>query len=450
MIDVKNAPQVREVEKSTDLEQPHYVKLYCVPAVTEDKCASLLQQRPEIGELLGHAYVSYPYVPVDGEFPEHTFWFEGGRTAAMPDKQYTLSLQELGMSDIPEQETFHADIKGVGSAGGLDAESLTRDRPDLSPEEIKSILDALEPQLLITWGSHLYDRPQGSQTSYLENHGAAMEFLIQKKLGIKFAPYVGTTRLPLGVMRKVVEVSRMLGVKRQIGMRYSYRAERTPADFGLVQEVRLMPSNIRGNAITNGSDTEKQAAVHGINLAPSETPLYIRRLMQDAARYLEIFPRTLRMENGDLVYAQISDLMTPDRTKSMITSSIEPSTLLLKDTVLARTGIYYVDWESINIEQPLNPNDVEQLCTAYTVGFMSELTRLITNFQIEVQRTNGNVSQTVSKEIEQQTFLAILAELDPQYVRASLNEDIVVFQFNLLGEWKTITLKSDDFVWQFQ
>lgn len=270
--------------------------------------------------------------------------------------------------------------------------------------------------------------------------------------GIKIAPYIGSTLLPIGTLRKIVEISKRLNVPRTYGTRQSHGhgtngENLTPEQVSIVQTLRLLPSNIRGEDIVNQLDINSLVnVVAQLQLTQEDFRTLRRYLLSDATRIAEIVPKTLT-RTGDpdiLEYTLVSDVLFHYTTLEQLEQTrLKIPTQLLKDLVIAKTGAYFVDWESISPGNTMPVDSATEQMLVHAGLTLIEFNLLFANLEMghTLIKNPGLVNDNdrfniVNRQIRTRALQDLIRSFNTsRHIQVRLLEDDLLFTFTtVLGE----------------
>ena len=378
-----------------------------------------------------------------------TFVRDGGRTGSWTDWRIPIALKDIGVPPSKLTQEFFLNVKGLG--GLITADSLTAlRRPDLQYLTHPSIPEALRKHLLILLHNIDFVRPFGGKSRYHDNLGFKIQYIINGNLGIKVAPYISTTLLPIGTLRKIVEISKEIYVPRTYGRSQSrgiYGESLTREQVSIVQALRLLPSNIRGEDIVNQLDINSLVnVVAQLQLSQADFRNLRRYLLSDATRIAETVPKTLT-RTGDpdiLEYTLVSDVLFHYTTlKQLEQTRWKIPTQLLKDLVIAKTGAYFVDWESISPGTTMPVDSATEQMLVHAGLTVIEFNLLLANLEMghTLIRNPGLMDDNdrfykVNQEICTRALHDLIQSFNTsRHIQVRLLEDDLLFTFTtVLGE----------------
>ncbi|MBI2972006.1 MAG: hypothetical protein HYY37_06300 [Candidatus Aenigmarchaeota archaeon] len=326
---------------------------------------------------------------------------DGGR-ACITGREVTFDLSRLGFTEEPILQQFRESRKGVGTkTGQLPLDPILGYRGSM--ERIKSYVKSKLPpdselfhivltpsgdrrppfrrlvgnpaypdwvyrmrdmahgyvpdvrihdENIITLHDHGFGRPSGAQR-YSFAHGSVdvTDELIGDSGGIKIAPVTHAYPYPEAVAEAIRH------------MPHDRRSVDPAMRMG--QECRYLPSGLRAERITNpyaynipgnplavlSNDRDERAAM-------------LEVLYRDLPPYLSIYSRYFNGRGSTFSIPRIGDVDLRYANPSSFQSNVKPF-FIVKDLVVAPTGAYFVDLESIRLREPCPPEEFDTRFNMY-------------------------------------------------------------------------------------
>jgi hypothetical protein len=307
---------------------------------------------------------------------------------------YTCDLKNLGMSNRPTKQDFFVDVKGVGIpqrySKYVDARQVHNfiERHNLT-EKLRG--KDIENMPVFSLNEYLtYGTPEGSQDVDIGKI-SLYGFAHFNEMGFKLAVPLCTVKYPEEIQRLAAEFEVV-----------------DPARVVLGQEKRLLPSHIRGTyfEFNPGRNPEIARMI-------SEDEGVLRRLSakipQDAVKYIELPAQsTWRRMNGfiwDYIGYVESILLDPERQTKK-----NNSWYLAKDWVLAGSGMYFVDLESMTLDRKVfDEEDLADEHHLYLTTILKDTLRVSTLYDLAVADV-GDVRK--QRKIERNARERFIAEIN--------------------------------------
>lgn len=388
--------------------------LYPIKSIPGDVSQDLLSNYPALTQFINNTYFFHQF---ESDSNPLEIEIDGGRTASLTNVQVQgLNIHALGFTDRPCIQDFAVSIKGVGTylaehwLEHLPAEIAAglREKPIILPQDAFS---SSKP-----YGGHSFlDGANSHKQEWIKNFYPGL---------LKLAPYIGCAFIPDEVVDFFNAKNNLLQTYHDYGYEYyQHFHEMTnddydpceerigPEDFRLVQEFRLMPSQYRASSFfAEQSNEELEYRVASL-LASYEGSYskFIITLLQDSVRMMESFPRTLRYENGKLKACVISDFYGNYKTVERFARFGRHFGLysFIKDIVVAPTGAYFVDWESVDINNLQNPNTYHEKLATFFLSALYEQVNYISRFRAGAEiagETKNKDFQAIQEETKELLF----------------------------------------------
>jgi hypothetical protein len=375
---------IRNDEASEDVQREHYVATFADYQSPVEKLGRVSHCRaidmaldldlrlPQINPLLSrhNVFIDPQLIPGSVEYAEEIIIRDGGRTGSiLNDEPITINLADLDLSDEPLEQEFVTNIKGIGTR--------------------LQITDNLSLSL-ITRRDVGDNRPLGAQNpDYAKGGARTMEALYpadRKGLGIKVCPWIAAYEIPIEIEGSINHISDSSVV-------YSTR---------LAQEVRLVPSNIRGKQVQtkDHSDVGSLLGVLGIETQEQFNRLY-QRCLSDCEKFYTSFYDMMEVSNlqgfSTLKLTDIDLLVNNSEKQRGYTTEFGFPVINTKDMLLAPTGLWLVDHESIVPQYEMTEENLERHIAIQSFTMLREFPDMLAALRAGFEaRSQG--AKTVSVE----------------------------------------------------
>lgn len=311
----------------------------------------------------------------------------GNRVAQLPGK-FSLDLSKFGWGQPGEMQEFAVEVKGAGSedraiCGKLKklaekhkwASNVLKEMGFSTTTEFNG--PSLDFALSITREEN-HHRPTGGQ-----NVGYAVGALeyskkcAQGKSPIKIAPVVEILDLPREIITKINHLEATL----PSGDRGTYK--------GIIsQEKRLMPSSLRGIHFDTASPELIVKLCKSIGKTKRERESAYQKMVEDAAKFLEVLPlKTRRAKNG-YRWMRIGDIHLVYQDPFFLQDTTPH--FIAKDIVIAQSGVYFVDLESLDENEKATESNLKQRQEYYITAVLRDFTRIFTAYRVGLLLCNEN------------------------------------------------------------
>jgi len=302
--------------------------------------------------------------------PEHIEAISSGnRGIFLPQDKYVLDLKDLGLSKTSLKQEFVVDVKGCGTRLGNSRRiSKTAFGKFLRRHKIKGLAKNLENELIFSRNRYLdFETPEGAQDFTQEDYSLdAFETFLD--IGFKLAPMIGMFTYP----KKVQEFAK----------------EFDSDDFlkeKLVQEKRLMPSFVRASYLEHNRHRNSE-----IVRMISEDQKVLRSLgdvfVDDMLVYFENLSVNTEKEEEDVHnWCYVGDIARIFKEPERILKR-EYGWYLVKDLVLAGSGMYFVDHDGCYMEKKARTKEgLKSQQGLYISMLFKDFFRMLTLYNIAVE-----------------------------------------------------------------
>lgn len=367
---------------------------------------SVIAAYPQLAAAGKHMYVS-PIQAPEGGTP--AYFYRTGRRSGTTYNSAKLDLQAIGFTDTPTNQTFREARKGPGqpfhqSKAVYNGKNAAYDqlREYIShkkglPEMLTRLLYPnirLREASIITAADFDYRRPEGAVSFNEAEHSVAVtDELVRNRTGLKIAPTVYGYQFPAAVEEAIEQMPRGNG----------YRA---PVASG--QTCRYMPSDIRAMGL-------RPEHVWRFSLNQTELRQILDTIYGDVVPYFSIFNQYFAVDGKDVIYPQVSDIHTLPNA-----DELGGHRLLSKDQVVAATGLYFVDLESLHLHVRKRADAFENELGVYASGVLNDFFRVCYNFEEGIDRLTF---RTRSSEQRSRTVMEKLVEKINQDARLTAQYD---------------------------
>lgn len=323
----------------------------------------------------------------------------GGRTCTTGNEA-VFDLKDLGYTTESVRQVFRENRKGVGTRiggsksvkkHGAEAYRTFREAAKkATPFPVRMLGNylysdkRLDGMNVITRESYEFERPEGGQrNSFAIGTVQTTDRILRDLPGIKICPVVHAYQMPEEIEAAIQELTVCNGVPPSIAIGQECRY--VPSD---IRAVNIIPDHVRIGNFKTMSYQDNPITPFSEN--PDELRQILERFYHDVPPYLGIYTHYFKGKGGTFTIPRVGDidLAYNDRENMKFRFGVT-SDFTSKDVVVAPTGLYFADLESINLAEPCPEGEFPERFNLYVTNVLRDFTTMLYNFRLGVHLVEG-------------------------------------------------------------
>ena len=353
------------------------------------------------------------------------------RTCILNNDDYVYSM-DLGIwrsEDSGKIQEFRLGIKGCGSETAwnkgtskeltirlLEEKQLSKLVPQI--RQIKKTGNWFgEVPLAFAYADHSEDRAVGAQNGEYAIHSVNID-----TGRIKYAPSICAIQFPNDLVHHILSTTDPAILDDLNGRNLSF-----------YQELRLMPSQIRAIHLDTDNDKQLTGILKSISEEPTDLEIMLGECIKDGVEYFkEHITRTRSSGDiidsftiGDCLIYHLEDNPKYGGPKTYIYNTDgkhERSHYLTKDMVIAQSGLWWVDGESIG-STICEKSKFRDLSRLQSLSILRDYTRILTRIAVGIELLKG-------KELDEERRREIQTNIHQRFYDALNNTSFININSN--------------------